>query len=333
MSIRDDASVWRRRLATIPLYTAACAATLASAPLWIPLAALVDLWRAMGAVALRTGAFFAFYLCCEVVGLLAAAGLFLLRPLLRDEPRWRALHFRLQDAWASWLWRAAVSCFDLRVEVDARDARLGEGPYLLLLRHASAGDALLASALVGRPHGVQLRYVLKRELRWDPCLDVVGTRLGHLFVDRSGDDSAREIARVQALARDLGPREGVLIYPEGTRFSEAKRARVLERLAREGDAKRLDYARSLACVLPPRPGGVLALLDAAPDADVVVCMHRGFERATSPGELWRGGLLHARIRVRFERMPRAAIPGPRAERVQWLCELWQRVDDWVAIGP
>lgn len=333
MRARGDTTGWSRRLVTIPLYAAACALALGAAPLWIPLAALVDLWRARGAVALRTGAFLAFYLCCEMAGLLAAGALFLLRPLLRDEARWRALHFVLQDAWATWLWRAAASCFDLRIEVDAREARLGEGPYLLLLRHASAGDTLLASALVGRPHGMQLRYVLKRELLRDPCLDVVGTRLHHVFVDRSGDDSAREIARVQALARDLGPRQGVLIYPEGTRFSDAKRARVLERLAREGDVKRLDYARSLASVLPPRPGGVLALLEAAPDADVVVCMHRGFENATTLGEFWRGALLRGRIRVRFVRIPRDEIPHERVERVQWLCELWQRIDDWVAGCP
>jgi len=330
---RDGMSRWRRRLVTLPLYAAACAGALASAPLWIPLAALIDLLRAMGTIALRSGVFLTFYLCCEMAGLLAAGALFLLRPLLRDETRWRALHFRLQDAWATWLWRAAVFCFDLRIEVDAREARLAEGPYLLLLRHASAGDALLASALVGRPHDVQLRYVLKRELLWDPCLDVVGTRLHHVFVDRSGDDSAGEIARVQALARDLGPREGVLIYPEGTRYSEAKRMRVLERLAREGDVKRLDYARSLGFVLPPRAGGVLALLDAAPDADVVVCMHSGFENAASLHQLWQGGLLRGRIRVRFVRIPHAGIPRTRAERVQWLCELWQRVDDWVAKGP
>jgi hypothetical protein len=75
------------------------------------------------------------------------------------------------------------------------------------------------------------------------------------------------------------------------------------------------------------------LLDAAPDADVVVCMHSGFENAASLHQLWQGGLLRGRIRVRFVRIPHAGIPRTRAERVQWLCELWQRVDDWVAKGP
>jgi hypothetical protein len=72
-----------------------------------------------------------------------------------------------------------------------------------MLRHASIGDTLLASALVGRPHGIfWLRYVLKRELLWDPCLDVVGNRLPHVFVDRASDRfAARDRACAGARAR------------------------------------------------------------------------------------------------------------------------------------
>jgi 1-acyl-sn-glycerol-3-phosphate acyltransferase len=283
---------------------------------------------------LRGAAFLAFYLFCEIAGLVAAGALWLARPFARwDAARWRELHFWLQDAWGAALFHGMRRCFGLRIEVEgAQEARLGDGPYLLLLRHASSGDTLLASGLIGRPHGMRLRYVLKRELLRDPCLRVVGTRLGHLFVDRSSGASARESARVQALGRDLGPREGVLIYPEGTRFSAAKRARVLARLAREGDVKRLDYASTLTNVLPPRSGGVLALLEAAPEADVVVCMHRGFEDAASLADLWNGALSHACVRVRFVRIPRARIPETRGARALWLRELWQQVDAWVMEG-
>jgi len=327
-----------RRLVTIPGYALACLIVLASAPLWVPAAAVVDLVRRDGGVALRSGAFVTFYLICELAGLSISAVLWLLRPLARwDAERWSALHYRVQDAWGTSLLRAAERLFDLRVEIEelgdgpaGRRARLDQGPYLLLLRHASTGDTLLASALVGRPHGMRLRYVLKRELLWDPCLDVVGNRLPHVFVDRASDDSQREIARVQALARDLSARDGVLIYPEGTRFSEAKRARVLERLAREGDAKQLEYARSLHAVLPPRPGGALGLLEAAPQADVVVCAHTGFEGAATLAQIWKGELLHRTIRVRFQRIPRSAIPTQRADQADWLRERWQEIDAWVA---
>jgi 1-acyl-sn-glycerol-3-phosphate acyltransferase len=327
-----------RRLVTIPGYALACLLVLASAPLWVPAAALVDRVRRSGGVALRSASFITFYLVCELTGLSICAGLWLLRPIARwDAARWAALHYRLQDDWGASLLGAAVRLFGLRVEIEERGAgpggsgaRLEEGPYLLLLRHASTGDTLLASALLGRPHGIRLRYVLKRELLWDPCLDVVGNRLPHVFVNRASGNAQREIARVQALARDLSPRDGVLIYPEGTRFSAAKRARVLERLAREGDLKQLEYARSLHSVLPPRTGGALALLEAAPHADVVVCAHTGFEGAATLAQIWRGELLHQTIRVRFERIPRASIPTSRAAQAEWLRERWQEIDAWLA---
>ena len=318
-----------RRLVTIPGYALACLLVLTSAPLWLPVAMLVDRLRRSDRAALRSGVFVTVYLVCELTGLLICAGLWLARPFASwDTVRWTALHYRLQDVWGSALLGAALRLFDLRVEIEG-DARLGEGPYLLLVRHASAADTLLASALVGRSHGIRLRYVLKRELLWDPCLDLVGQRLGHVFVDRGSDDSQREIARVQALSRDLSARDGVLIYPEGTRFSEARRVRVLERLAREGDAKQLEYARSLHGVLPPRPGGTLGLLEAAPACDVVVCVHTGFEGAATLAQIWRGELLHGTIRVRFQRIPRAAIPAGRDARIAWLRTSGSRVDAWV----
>jgi 1-acyl-sn-glycerol-3-phosphate acyltransferase len=61
-------------------------------------------------------------------------------------------------------------------------------------------------------------------------LDIVGNRLANCFVRRNSGDSDREIAAVQRLMEDLGPNDGVLIYPEGTRFTEAKRRRILDHL-------------------------------------------------------------------------------------------------------
>jgi 1-acyl-sn-glycerol-3-phosphate acyltransferase len=244
------------------------------------------------------------------------------------------LHFRLESWWGSLLFAAVVRLFGLRVEVEGEgDADLGRGPYLLLLRHASTGDTLLASALVSRPYGVRLRYVLKRELLFDPCLDIVGNRLPNVFVDRFSDDSAREVRRVRELARDLGPRDGVLVYPEGTRFSQVKRRRVLEVFDQRGDAKMLEYARSLASVLPPRPGGTLGLLEAAPQADVVICEHTGFEGTASLADVWRGALLGRRVQVRFRRIPRREIPSEPGARAAWLLDEWQQVDAWVESHP
>jgi 1-acyl-sn-glycerol-3-phosphate acyltransferase len=319
----------RRRLITIPGYAIGWALWLAAAPFWLPLTILVDLVRHSRGVALRSAAAITVYLSCEIMGIVASGGLWAWNRILPiDEERWTEIHFRLEAWWGTTLFRAAVRLFGLRLEIES-DADLGRGPYLLLLRHASTVDTLLASALVSRPHGLRLRYVLKRELLWDPCLDIVGHRLPNVFVDRFAEESAQEIRRVQALARDLGARDGILIYPEGTRFSEAKRRRVLERFNQKGDAKMLDYARSLEYVLPPRPGGTLGLLEAAPEADVIVCAHTGFEGAASLAELWKGALVNQVIRVQFRRIQHDEIPTEHDARIAWIQEEWQRVGAWV----
>jgi 1-acyl-sn-glycerol-3-phosphate acyltransferase len=319
----------RRRLITVPGYAIGWTLWLAAAPLWLPLAMLVDLARPSRGVALRSAAAITVYLSCEIMGIVASGALWAWKRILPvDAERWTDIHFRLEAWWGTTLFRTAVRLFGLRLEVES-DADLGRGPYLLLLRHASTVDTLIASALVSDPHGLRLRYVLKQELLWDPCLDIVGHRLPNVFVDRFSDESTQEIRRVQALARDLGPRDGILIYPEGTRFSETKRRRILERFNQKGDAKMLDYARSLEFVLPPRLGGTLGLLEAAPEADVVVCAHTGFEGAASLAELWKGALVNQVIRVQFRRIPRDEIPTERDARIAWIREEWQRVGDWV----
>jgi 1-acyl-sn-glycerol-3-phosphate acyltransferase len=319
----------RRRLMTIPGYTIAWLVWLAAVPLWLPLVVIVDALRRNQGVALRCAAMVTVYLSCEMLGLLASGALWAWKRTLRvDAERWTEIHFRLEAWWGSTLLSAAVRLFGLRLEVEG-DADLGRGPYLLLLRHASIADTLLASGLVSKAHGLRLRYVLKRELLWDPCLDVVGHRVPNVFLDRFSDDSPLEIRRVQELASDLGPRDGILIYPEGTRFSESKRKRILERFDQKDDAKMLEYARSLSSVLPPRPGGTLGRLEAAPEADVVVCAHTGFEGAASLTQIWQGALLHRVIRVQFRRIPRDEIPTEREARILWIQEEWQRVSAWI----
>ena len=318
-----------RRLITLPGYILAWAICFATLPLWLPLAALADVARGTRGVALRSATFLAVYLSCEMLGIAASAALWIWKHAARvDEANWLDAHFRLETWWGTALFRAVVCLFGIRLDVRG-DADLGRGPYILLVRHASTADTLLACALVSRPHRVQLRYVLKRELLRDPCIDICGNRLPNVFVDRFSGESAREIARVKDLARDLGPREGLLIYPEGTRFSSAKRQRVLERLEAAGDVGALDYARSLECVLPPRRGGVLGVLDAAPEADVVVCAHTGLEGSASLAQIWNGGLMNRTLQVEFRRVSRSAIPMRDDGGLAWLLAEWRRVDAWV----
>lgn len=319
----------RRRLITVPGYFLIWLLWLGASPIWIALAIVVDLIRQSRGVALRSAAVVTVYLSCEVIGLFAGAALWIWRWVGGlDSERWTDLHFRLESWWGSTIFRSIVLLFGLRLKLEGEQA-LASGPYLLLVRHASAGDTLLASMFVSQTHGIRLRYVLKRELLWDPCLDIVGNRLPNVFVDRFSNDSAREVRRVQELARGLGPRDGILIYPEGSRFTNAKRSRAIDRFEQSGDTGMFDYTSSLKFVLPPRPGGVLGLLDAAPEVDVVICAHTGFEGAASLAQIWNGALLNRELRVQFRRIPREKIPTDGAARVLWIFAEWRKVDAFV----
>jgi len=318
-----------RRLITIPGYLALFAAALGSLPLLLPLAALVDVARGTPLALARALLFFTWYLGCEAAGIAACGVLWLagLHPGVSRE-RYLQWHFRLKCWWARQLVRGARWCFGLRFDVEGLED-LGEGPFLLFMRHASTADAILTSAILSDGRGLDFRHVIKRELLWDPCLDLCGNRLPNFFVDRDSPDSAREIAGVQALARGLGPRDGVLIYPEGTRFTEAKRARILEKLAEKGDTALLARARALHHVLPPRLGGPLGLLQAAPGTDALFCAHVGFDGIRSFNEFLRGGLVKRTVRMIYWRVPGDRIPGDRDAQIDWLFEQWRRVDDWV----
>jgi 1-acyl-sn-glycerol-3-phosphate acyltransferase len=323
-------SPWARRAITIPLYFAMFAASLVLMPVAVPLAALSDLARGSRFAAARALLFFTWYLGCEVAGLVCAFSLWVARRALAwDDARWLAWNFRLKCWWARQLVRGARLCFGLRFQVDGREA-LGRGPYLVFMRHASTADTILTTALLSDPLGLDFRHVIKRELLWDPCLDVAGNRLPNCFVDRDSPDSAREIAGVRRLAEDLAPGHGVLIYPEGTRFTLEKRARILTKLASGGHADLAARARALRHVLPPRLGGPLALLDFAPPADVVLCAHVGFDGIQSFREFLSGNLVGRLIHVSYRIVPGADVPPDRDARIDWLFEQWERVDEWVA---
>jgi 1-acyl-sn-glycerol-3-phosphate acyltransferase len=323
-------SRWGRRALTVPLYTALFLLLLVAFPILVPIAALVDLVRGGPWVVLRCLSFFLWYLACEVAGIGVSLLVWLASPIYGGtaSAKYREWNFRLQCWWARTLLAGAQRIFGFTFDLDI-PKDIGHGPMLLFVRHSSVGDTLLPAVFLSNRFGLMLRYVLKRELLWDPCLDIVGHRLPNYFARRGSGDSQREIRAVQSLLDRLGANDGVLIYPEGTRFTFAKRARALERIAAAGDRELLKAAQRFRRVLPPRLGGPIGLLERNPGADAVFCAHTGFEAAGTFADLLRGSLVRARIRVAFWRVPFAEIPRQRDAQITWLLEQWHRVDDWV----
>lgn len=324
---------WARRAVTLPLYGALLLLAVALLPVWLGLGLLIDpLVSAPGRRLVfprpRMMGFFLVYLGLEVAGVVVAGALWLRHAARRDPAAFLADNAALQRWWTDRLFRGARATLGFRVELEAGADAAARGPFLLFVRHSSTADTILAAALVANPHRVLLRYVLKRELLWDPCLDIVGQRLPNAFVDRSGSRREAELAAVARLAEGLDAHSAALIYPEGTRFSPAKLAAADARLRERPELAA--WAGRFRNVLPPRLGGPSALLDAAPGVDVVILEHQGFEAAASFADLWRGELAGRVVRARLRRIPAAEIPRAPEERARWLLDTWATVEDWVA---
>jgi 1-acyl-sn-glycerol-3-phosphate acyltransferase len=213
----------------------------------------------------------------------------------------------------------------LRWTIDGRET-LSPGPVVVLARHVSILDAFFSAALLQVEVPLRPRIVLMRELVFEPNIDLVGHRLPHHFVDRI--NTAGQLDAIRLLATGMGSGDAALIFPEGGLFRPERLERALARLART-DADRLERVRGLRHLLPVRPGGSLAMLEAAPEADLAFVGHVGFERLTDPATLWRSVPVREPVRACVWRVPRGSVPSERHELAAWLDTQWQQVDDWI----
>jgi 1-acyl-sn-glycerol-3-phosphate acyltransferase len=312
-----------RRCVTIPAFLAALLGWTALLPVLLPLALAFDLALRRRLAAVRFVAAVLLFFGFEIFGVLAVGALVLTGRGTRER------FYALEARWADALLRALLALFGMRLQLDGLDA-LRPGPILLVGNHVSVADALLPAAFATARRGVRLRYVAKGELVWDPCVDLAGHFLPNVFVRRGSADTPGDLARVVSLAADLGPDDGVILLPEGTRFTRAKREALLARRELEGPREHLEADKRLRCLMPPRTGGLLALFDAAPGADLVVMAHTGLEGVVRIPDLWGGALLRRTLRVQFWRVPIASLPASREARIDWIYAQWERLDRWLA---
>lgn len=322
-----------RRAKGIGIEVVAFVALTLLAPIVLAGAVVVDvaLWlvRRKPWMAVRLAAFAWWFLLGELRGIAALAGIYLITggPLGRGSIARRRMVYRLRIHWCRSHLGGVRVLFGLRVEVEGLE-EAGPGPVLVLIRHASIIDNLLPDAVLGHAHDIGLRFVLKRELESIPTIDIGGRWVPTIFVRRGSGDTAAELVNLRRLADDLGGDEGILIYPEGTRFT-AKKLAAAQQVIAERRPEIAPMANRLRHVLPPRLGGPLALLDAAGDADVVLCGHVGLDGFEYISDIWGGGLVGTTIRIRFWRFHAADVPAGDEERTRWLYERWQTLDDWI----
>jgi 1-acyl-sn-glycerol-3-phosphate acyltransferase len=314
-----------RRTVTISTVLLGLVAVAALFPLLLTLAALVDLLRPGGPrrfVSVRLVGFLLAFLFAETVGLAMLLGIFLStlgRPALRARRTWP-----MERVYGFLLWHSARRLFSLKVHLDGAEL-VPPGPLVAFMRHASIVDVVLPQIFLAGPNHLRLRYVLKRELLVVPCIDLGGHFAPNVFVARHRVDTAHEVARVAALKRDLGPHDAVVLFPEGTRFTPEKRARILAGLAPDARAR----AERLRHVLPPHPGGVLALLSAEPATDVLFVAHHGLEGLSTVEAIWRGEAVGRTIALKVWRVAKEDVPASAEARLEWMQGWWERIDEWL----
>ncbi|MDP3890033.1 1-acyl-sn-glycerol-3-phosphate acyltransferase [Nocardioides sp.] len=319
-----------RRVVVAPAVVALALLMWVTFPLWLVAAAalsplLPGRWRA-----LRLLWVVMLYLTCEAVLLLILLGLWFASGF-----GWRirsayfeGIHYDLVQGvlWVFFTEARRVLRLQIATEGPTPDAHPGT-PILVCCRHAGPGDSFtLIHTLMAWYHR-EPRVVLKNTLAWDPAIDVILRRIPARFINPgSGEDLEAHIAE---LASDLDENDAFVIFPEGGNFTAERRQRAIDRLRGLGLERMAERAEEMIHVLAPRPGGLIAALDAAPEADVVLVAHTGLDHLLTVTDVWRELPMDKRIVMRWWQVPREEIPSGREERIDWLYDWWERIDAWV----
>lgn len=320
---------WVRRIILAPGVVLLAVLMLVTLPAWLLLgAALAPLvpGRLRG---LRVLWLACVYLVLAALALLAMFALWLVSGFgwkVRG-PRFQRMHYVLTSWYLQVLfWQGRwVLRLDIIVEGASPD-RVGPGrPLLVFCRHAGPGDSfILAHALVNI-YAREPRIVLKDTLQWDPAIDVMLNRLPSRFIT-AGED---HLEGISALATGLDENDAFVIFPEGGNFTPHRRIRAIVRLRELGLHRMAARAERMRNVLAPRPGGVLAALDAAPEADVVWVAHTGLDRMLTVADVWRELPMDKAIRMHWWAVSPGEVPAGRQERIEWLYDWWHRIDAWI----
>jgi len=326
----DTLRTLRRRTISIAAIVALFALMWGALPAWLLLAVLVDLVARRRFVLTRCVAFFALYLWLEIIaGVLAGLVTWLASGAAFGfgHRRLLAWSYAMQRFWAKTILRGGQLCFHVSIDHEGQDC-VKEGPFLLFQRHTSTAEVTLPFTFIGT---LWPRYVIKKELLWDPTIDILGQRLPNAYVRRGSGSPEQEIAKVRGLGKDLGPRDMVLIYPEGTRYEASKRERILGKLEGKVSPERMARLRAMTNLMPPRIAGPLSLIEQTGGAvDVVFCAHVGFERAASFDAMWSGRLIGTKVHVKLWRVPAAQVPRDEAAFTDWIDGEFTKMDAWIA---
>lgn len=250
-------------------------------------------------------------------------------------PAFRRAHYVLARRMLEFLfWQVR---WTLRLEIDVVEADVGAArftglPVVVASRHAGPGDSFILVHALLSWFDREPMIVLKDTLQWDPAVDILLNRLPTQFVTTrtTRRDGAPGISEaIGRLAAGLGERGALLIFPEGGNVTPGRRKRRIAALRAAGRTELAEQAERMVNVMAPHAGGLLAALESAPDAAVVVVAHTGLERLVTVRDIWRELPVDKRIVMKGFPSLVADLPRDRDAREAWLFDEWERVDAWI----
>ena len=120
-------------------------------------------------------------------------------------PRLANVHVAI--VWAKLLTRLA----GVEVDIKGQDQIDPTRSYVLVANHQSAFDI----PVIYGYSGLDLRWVMKAEIKWIPFVSAGCRAIGHIFVERGNTQQAT--AAINKAFKRMSSGTGILFFPEGTR--------------------------------------------------------------------------------------------------------------------
>jgi 1-acyl-sn-glycerol-3-phosphate acyltransferase len=324
-----------RRLVIAPLVIALTVTLWVTLPVWLVAGAALSPVLPGRLRPLRVLWVALVYITCESLLLVVMLGLWISSGFGRSlrSPYFEGIHYDLVQGTMWVFFREARRVLRLRIETEGPTPAAYPGrPILVCCRHAGPGDSFVLIHTLMAWYDREPRVVLKDTLAWDPAIDVLLNRIPARFITPNPGEGERLEEQIASLATGLDENDAFVIFPEGGNFTPHRRQRAIDRLRRLGLDRMAQRAERMIHVLAPRPGGFLAALDAAPEADVVLVAHTGLDHLVTVGDIWRELPMDKRIVMRWWQVPRDEIPADRDERIDWLFVWWERIDAWIELN-
>lgn len=110
------------------------------------------------------------------------------------------------------LWaRLLIAVTPSKVDVKGLQRIQPDQSYVIVANHLSLYDILVVYATLG----VDLRWVMKQELRKVPIIGIASEKLGHVYIDRSNSDAA--VKALEDARAKVANGTCIIFFPEGTR--------------------------------------------------------------------------------------------------------------------